>query len=431
MSARDSASSEDPLDVLVVGGGVAGLVAARDCLAHGARRVRLLEASWRVGGRTLTVEGEDLGAEFLQPRVHTRFVAELAAHGLALEGGGESAASAALAEAEATRSAGAAGAPLEVHDARLAPLVAAIDADGARLPRDSLFGDAVAHLDVPWSAYIAERARGDEEAAAAIERLSFPFSGTRAADISALYMLRESAQFGGFVQMVEDPEARVALGTQSLALAIAQRLPAGVLDRGCVVTRVDAEANEGLVLVTFYRVGVDRVGAGAGEAPALATTVAARSVIVCSPFASLHAIAFAPALPGDAHAQSRRGHAGAARKVWGSGAPPPRNDYRLVYEGSTAAAAQRPGRFCVISLPEDDAVPADRAPSRFDWRADPAFCGTWLAPRVGQFSALEALRAAEGRVIFASGDVAQVYLRAGARRRRVAAQRSQLARNSN
>lgn len=54
-------------DVIVVGAGVAGLVAAR-LLSEGGRRVALVEARDRVGGRILSVAGEvpiELGAEFV------------------------------------------------------------------------------------------------------------------------------------------------------------------------------------------------------------------------------------------------------------------------------------------------------------------------------------------------------------------------------
>ena len=61
----------DPLDVIIVGAGMAGLAAAR-ALAEAGRSVLLLEAADRVGGRILTLrhgrEVIELGAEFVHGR---------------------------------------------------------------------------------------------------------------------------------------------------------------------------------------------------------------------------------------------------------------------------------------------------------------------------------------------------------------------------
>jgi monoamine oxidase len=59
-----------PVDVIVIGGGVAGLVAARRLHQRG-RTVRVLEARERVGGRVLSQqvgrEVLDLGGQWIGP----------------------------------------------------------------------------------------------------------------------------------------------------------------------------------------------------------------------------------------------------------------------------------------------------------------------------------------------------------------------------
>ncbi len=75
------------MDVIIIGAGLAGLVAARD-LRAGGLSVRVLEARDRVGGRVWTDPlpgaGTDveLGAEWFSPGPHAAVAAELARYGL-------------------------------------------------------------------------------------------------------------------------------------------------------------------------------------------------------------------------------------------------------------------------------------------------------------------------------------------------------------
>ena len=75
------------VDVVVVGGGLAGLIAARDVAATG-RRVTVLEARDRLGGRTwtTTLPGTDveveLGGTWVHPDAQPAVAAEIARYGL-------------------------------------------------------------------------------------------------------------------------------------------------------------------------------------------------------------------------------------------------------------------------------------------------------------------------------------------------------------
>jgi monoamine oxidase len=217
-------------DVVVVGAGLAGVIAAREICTSGLSVV-LLEASDHVGGRTLTqtFEGvpEDLGAEFVQPSVHFQMLRELHDCGILLEAvSGEN-------QEDSTEH--------SFDDIRLRSLFAQIDADSVLLSREELFSSELKGLDVSWEEYLTAR-ESNPELVHMVKKASFPFSGALARDVSALYLLREVLQFGGIHAMFTATEARISGGTQALPLAIANQLPPGVLRLGHAVTRIAAQA---------------------------------------------------------------------------------------------------------------------------------------------------------------------------------------------
>jgi hypothetical protein len=95
----------------------------------------------------------------------------------------------------------------DIRDSRLEPLIKQINSDGRSLPTKSLVSESSIHFDqMSWEEYLQKYSPDNGDAISAIKRFSFPFTGARASEISALYMLRESFQFGGFIEMVEDTE---------------------------------------------------------------------------------------------------------------------------------------------------------------------------------------------------------------------------------
>jgi len=380
--------------VQVIGAGLSGLVASRYLSSRG-YSVRLLEGSSRVGGRTYSLHGEDLGAEWIQPRVHSRMVHEWKRYGITIQdikwsssseddnnkGGSESD----VVETDEITN---------VRDERLNSIITQINIDGQSLPKTSLVCEKSVHLDnLSWEEYLTKHCNYNKEIISAMARFSFPFTGSRASEISALYMLRESFQFGGFIEMVEDTEVRSVEGCQELSNRMAAELPDGILQFDTLVISIEVDMN-GYIRVKSQRNGNEEI-------------TFSKTVLVTVPFNSLHKIQFSPSLPDDLLKQSAIGHAGHAVKMWASGDSPNPHDHKLVYSGL------KDGRFCVIALPDDDNDDDDDENvllsnrNTHNWNKDPLFCGTWLAPRVGQFSALEYLRTAEldGRIIFASGDV--------------------------
>lgn len=398
-------------DVIIVGGGLAGLICARDILKSGLS-VLLLEASSRIGGRCLTVDGEDLGAEWVQPNVHPELMKEFQDAGISIlsEDSDD-----AVPELSTTSG--------STTFLLLQNIIAGIDTDATRLTRDTLFSESIADLDnISFEAYLRTRYDATNEQVNAIEALVFPFIGCRADQISALYIIREACQFGGFTAMIHEREARVEGGMAALPHFLALQINSGGDGGG------DVKAIQYNSIVTKVRSDDDQISVSFTQKTTATTTnddddeVFSRVVIVAVPFNVLHRIEFMPPLSDEICNASKLGHACHPTKVW-KNRDDDKDVARLLVQSRLSLSYTGHGvlavtRECVIEMGEMEKVATTKTTamtstttitSSHNWTLDPLFGGAWLAPRPSQHATLESLRTGiclGGRVLFAGGDIA-------------------------
>jgi monoamine oxidase len=393
-------------DVIIVGAGLAGLICTRD-LRKADLSVLVIEASSRVGGRCLTVCGEDLGAEWVQPNVHPELMKEFKDAGINL-----------LSE--------------ESDDATSIPLllqniIAGIDADATRLTSDTLFSESIADLDnISFDAYLRARHTATNEQVNTIEALVFPFIGCRVSEISSLYIIREACQFGGFTAMINEREARVEGGMGALPHFLASQINGGRGEEGSaiqynsLVTKVRYDEVQMNMSVSFtHKNTTTDISITNGNDDDKVRELHARVVIVAVPFNVLHRIEFEPQLSDKICEASKIGHACHPTKIWRDKNHGDENDDRsrlqqsplsLSYTGHGVLAVTRE---CVIEIGEMGEVAtkatAMTTTSSHNWTRDPFIGGAWLAPRPTQHTHLESLRSTMicgGQILFAGGDIA-------------------------
>jgi monoamine oxidase len=278
----------DPLDVLVVGAGLAGLTAA-ELLVQENLRVRVLEARKRVGGRTwsgvLAGQAVDFGAEHVGPR-HHRVRALARRLGLKTTPSGEL----------SGRSRWRLGEKQKVG--HLPPLGAS---EMLKVTRAFIEMARLARrlpVEQPWAApsaqaldaiSLADWLDRRKVSGPARELLEVIFSSSMtkpAKQISMLHLLWLARRSGGVIPGFRDALGpRVEGGTQQLALGLAALLGSRV-DLGKPVKQINQDPDE-VEVVT----GEERLRA--------------RRVIVCLPIPALARLDFAPELP-DELEESRR-----------------------------------------------------------------------------------------------------------------------------
>lgn len=392
-------------DVVVIGAGLAGLLAARE-LSEAGRRVIVMEAGDRVGGRTLTTEFPgtgvrlDLGAEWISG-MHTELLAEYSRYGIRLE----------PSEGEAEE-AGLPGSEWFALDPRsqsqMTRVFGELDAAAASLRSDGAERLATKGYDTPFDALLRSHGLADP-ANAYLAAQGYTLMGASPDEYSSAALINEIAAFGGdHREAFFRPLQRAEPGAGRLAEFVCAdaRSAGAVIEFGAVVS------------ATTDLGGAVRVRTSAGD------EVNARFAIAAVPLNVLAQISFEPRLPERLERLAGQRHAGRAVKTWvrvrgvAPGQtifcyPTPVEAYSLGRDGEVFVGA--------FQLADDaDEITTELAAARLrpffpeievlgllshDWNADPFARGTWLALRPGQWCDHAAAETEHGRVLFAGADL--------------------------
>jgi monoamine oxidase len=273
-------------DVVVVGAGLAGLVAARDLVAAGAEVV-VLEARDRVGGRTLTLPAADgtpidHGAQWIGP-TQDRIAALAASVGVTTYPTWDRGLHTEFRDGRAHRSGGQLPASDPGTAVAMGLAVRELDAMAAEVPPEAPWSAERAPL---WDSQTVEswlQARVAAEGARSWLRTAVRSTlAAEAGDLSLLHMLFFIRSAGGFVQLIETAggaqERRFHQGAQAIPIRLAEAL------------------GERVVLGAPVRVVNHDPGGVVVEADGRA--VAARRAILAVPPALAGRVAYRPPLPG-------------------------------------------------------------------------------------------------------------------------------------
>jgi monoamine oxidase len=394
-------------DVIVVGGGLAGLVAARD-LATGGARVALLEARDRFGGRVLYERfgDTDLEVEFggaWCDADHQRHVREEAErYGIDV-----TPATAHRTTRWFTAGERRSGLPVPRYEGgELERLIVALSASAAELGVEG----AAARHDVSIRDWLARRDPPPAVRDFALGWFTL-MTGSDPGEVSMLEILGLVAEKGDSYALYSDLRHVIAGGTRALVVAIARDLGAVEARLGSPVARV-AQSGEGVTVRT--RDGDD---------------LGASLAIVAVPVNTLAGIELDPPLRRGAAEVAADGFPCRMTKVWmlatgvptamlGAGWDTPLywlaaerevGDAQLVVgfalEGTLDAGDPNDVQAALrVYAPEAEVIEVDH----HDWVADPFSRGGWGANRPGWTARgiIDELAEPQGRLLFAGSDLA-------------------------
>ena len=402
----------DP-DVVVIGGGFAGLVAARD-LREAGRSVVLLEARDRLGGRTWFRElpgtgvKVEYGGAWFWSDAHPGLAAEIARYGIATRPSRQVDSMAWLTAGELRSGP---GVLQDVRDA-LVPFEPMFEAAASRIRAARESGRAdLADLDVPMASWIAG-AGLPIETTDFLRAYTAAMGGGDPARISALGVIADAAILEyRFDDVFAGVGESFVEGTASLVEALAKDV-GGEFRLEAVVTRIERD-DQG-VTVELKHGG--RISARAGA--------------LTLPVNVWSDIAFEPPLSPEKRRIAALGHPGASTKVLAVARGVPAGFVSAGWPAALQAVVGESevagGRLVVgfsgvggidpsdpaavgvalrAYLPDSEVLTSDG----HDWVADPYSKGTWFAAPPGwEIGDAEGQSAPEGRLAFAGGDIAPV-----------------------
>jgi monoamine oxidase len=400
-------------DVVVIGGGLAGVTAARETTLGGFDTL-LLEARDRLGGRTWTHRWNDTYIELGGGWVHwhqPHVWSEITRAGLEVELGEDAQISSWFAGGE--RRTG----PIAERDAIAErgwnQFVDGVE-DALPLPHDPLYAlDRLARFDRQT---IAERLREldlDEEERDVLSAELESLAHGRLDDAGAVSVLRWHALSGGSLALTQQAGGRITFrnGTQSLIQAIATKIP--------FETRLATP-----VAAVTPRSGGVEVHTRAGE------TIPARVAIVAVPLNALGGIEFDPPLSDGKQGAIALGQASRGVKIFihARGEPIFQNgikpghpfgylDTEILYPDGTQlmigfgydAEICDASDLAAVQRQLDEIVPGYEAlaATAHDWLGDEFSRGTWAIHRPGWYANHHAeMQRPEGGVILAGSDFA-------------------------